>query len=148
MRPFWPDISAAIDQSNEASQLFEAHRRTGFKNGLSLFRLRLNPFLGCCVAKAFTLRLCPEGLSWIDLKSCMSEFGKDLLNFSEVVSKFALINDQKVINVTSNKLWFMKEIVHLFLENVWCTCQSLWESQTLALGPRHNDCAHFACLFV
>ena len=128
MRPFWPDISVVIDQSNEASQLFEVCRWTDFKNGLCLFRLRFNPFVGHCMAKVFTFRFCLEGLSWIDLKSCMSEFGKDLLNFSEVVSKFALINDQKVINVTSNKLWFMKEIVHLFLENVWCTCQSLKES--------------------
>ena len=104
MRPFWPNIPAMIDQSNEASQLFEVSWWTDFKDGFCLFRLRLNSVFGHHAAKAFTLRLCPKGLSQIDLKSCGSEFGKDLLNSSEVVSKIAFVNDQEAIDMTSNKL--------------------------------------------
>ena len=104
MGPFWPNVPVMIDQSNEASQLFEVSWWTDFKNGLCLFGSRLNSIFGHCAAKALTLRLCPKGFSWIDLKSCSSEFGKDLLKFSEVVSKIAFVNDQEVINMTANKL--------------------------------------------
>ena len=56
------------------------------------------------MAQAFTLRFCPKGFSWIDLKPCGSEFGKNLLKFSEMVSKVAFVCDQEVVDATSNKL--------------------------------------------
>ena len=104
MGPFWPNIPAMIDQSNEASQLFEVSWWTDFKDGFCLFRLRLDSVFGHHVAEAFTLRFCPKGFSRIDLKACSSEFGQDLLKFSDMVSKVAFVNDQEVIDVTSNKL--------------------------------------------
>ena len=104
MGPFWPNIPAVMDHSNEVSQLFEVSWWSDFKDGFCLFRLRLNSVFGHHTAKAFTFRFCPKGFSRIDLKPCGSEFGKDLLKFSEMVSKVAFVHDQEVVDMASDKL--------------------------------------------
>ena len=104
MGPFWPNIPAMVDQSNEASQLFEVSWWSDFEDGFYLLRLRLNSIFGCCVAQVFTFRFCPKGFSWIDLKPCGSKFGKNLLKFSEMVSAVAFVCDQEIVETTSNKL--------------------------------------------
>ena len=104
MGPFWPNIPVTIDQSNEASQLFEVSWWTDLKDGFCLFRLRLNSVFGHCAAQTFTFRFCPKGFSWIDLKSCRSKFGEDLFKFPEMVSKVPFVCDQEVVDAASNKL--------------------------------------------
>ena len=104
MGPFWPNIPAMIDQTNEASQLLEVSWWSNFKDGFCIFRLRLNSVFGHCAAQMLTLRFCPKGFGWIDLKPCGSEFGKNLLKFSEMVSVVAFVCDQEVVETTLNKL--------------------------------------------